>query len=175
MRPDAGAVLVPAVNTTAWEQGIGCRIVLFRDWPRQDDDGKKKNDQLRIAQVIKAEGVLQSASSDKRVGFGIDETGFYSITLSAVDLAHLGSSPPQPAARMSLPQKRKLSTTALEIPDSDAEDDEDYGWAEEDEEDVPAMPPQWQGSEDILIPAPGELEAERDEVQEEEEAEEAVE
>jgi len=57
----------------------------------------------------------------------------------------------------SLPQKRKISATDLEIPDSDAEDDEDYGWAEEDEEELPPPPPQWQGSEDILISPPGEL------------------
>jgi hypothetical protein len=48
----------------------------------------------------------------------------------------------------------------LEIPDSEEEDDEDYGWAEEDEEDIPAMPPQWQGSEDILVPPERELEGE---------------
>jgi hypothetical protein len=66
-----------------------------------------------------------------------------------------------------LPQKRKLVATNFEIPDSDAEDDEDYGWAEEDEEDIPAMPPQWQGSEDILVPPPGELEAEEEGLEEE--------
>jgi len=62
-----------------------------------------------------------------------------------------------------VPQKRKLSATDLEVPDSEAEDDEDYGWAEEDEEDIPPMPPQWQGSEDILVPPPGELEGEDEE------------
>lgn len=61
-----------------------------------------------------------------------------------------------------LPQKRKLSATDLEIPDSEAEDDEDYGWAEEDEEDVPPAPPQWQGSEDKLDPAEAELEPEEE-------------
>lgn len=50
-----------------------------------------------------------------------------------------------------LPLKRKLDVTELEIPDSDVEDDEDYGWAEDDEQELPAPPPQWQGSEDILI------------------------
>jgi hypothetical protein len=67
-----------------------------------------------------------------------------------------------------LPQKRKLSATDLEIPDS--EDDEDYGWAEEDEEDIPPPAPQWQGSEDILVPPEGELEAE-DEAEEGEQEE----
>jgi hypothetical protein len=59
-----------------------------------------------------------------------------------------------------VPQKRKLSAMDLEIPDSDAEDDEDYGWAEEDEEDVPPPPPQWQGSEDNIGPVDAELEPE---------------
>ena len=45
-------------------------------------------------------------------------------------------------------QKRKLGQTSLEIPDSE---DEDYGWANEDEASLPAPPPQWQGSEDIFL------------------------
>lgn len=45
--------------------------------------------------------------------------------------------------------KRKLGQTDLEVPDS--EDDEDYGWADEDEAAMPAPPPQWQGSEDLLL------------------------
>ena len=65
-------------------------------------------------------------------------------------------------------QKRKLAETDLEIPDSEGEDDEDYGWAEDDEDDVPAMPPQWQGSEDILVPGAQEVESEEDEQRERE-------
>lgn len=45
--------------------------------------------------------------------------------------------------------KRKLEQTDLEVPDS--EDDEDYGWGDDDETGLPAPPPQWQGSEDILL------------------------
>lgn len=45
--------------------------------------------------------------------------------------------------------KRKLGQTGFEVPDS--EDDEDYGWVDEDEAALPAPPPQWQGSEDILL------------------------
>jgi hypothetical protein len=36
------------------------------------------------------------------------------------------------------------------VPDSD-DDDEDYGWQDEDDGAMPAMPPQWQGSEDLLL------------------------
>lgn len=67
---------------------------------------------------------------------------------------------PNESPSLILPRKRKLSATDFEIPDSEGEDDEDYGWAEEDEEDIPPMPPQWQGSEDILVPPPGEVEGE---------------
>lgn len=44
-------------------------------------------------------------------------------------------------------QKRKLADTDFEIADSD---DEDYGW-DDDEDSVPPMPSQWQGSEDLLL------------------------
>jgi len=43
-------------------------------------------------------------------------------------------------------QKRKLGDTDLEIADSE---DEDYGWGDDDE--LPPMPSQWQGSEDLLL------------------------
>lgn len=49
-----------------------------------------------------------------------------------------------------LTRKRKVN----EIMDSEDEGDEDYGW--EDGEELPPPPPQWQGSEDILVPGPGE-------------------
>ena len=45
-------------------------------------------------------------------------------------------------------QKRKLGDTEFEVPDSD---DEDYGWQNDDDGAMPAPPPQWQGSEDILL------------------------
>ena len=61
----------------------------------------------------------------------------YDVTQSSVEISNLPH------------HKRKLGQTDLEVPDS--EDDEDYGWAEEDEAAMPAPPPQWQGSEDLLL------------------------
>lgn len=60
-------------------------------------------------------------------------------------------------------RKRKLE----EILDSEDEggDDEDYGWAEGDENDWPPPPPQTQGSEDILV-VPAEEDEETEEGQE---------
>lgn len=75
------------------------------------------------------------------------------------------SQKPIESPSLPLPQKRKLAATEFEIPDSEGEDDEDYGWGEEDE--VPPMPPQWQGSEDILVPPEGELEGDDEGIQEE--------
>ncbi|KAG0649187.1 rad55 [Hyphodiscus hymeniophilus] len=188
MRPGAGAVLVPAINTTAWEQGLGFRISIFRDWGWRDEDGSEVHD-VRLAEVMKAEGISLAGGRRRLVGFTIGEvcidralpridvdrvladfeqTGLQSLILPTVPAqlqdpvtryAHLNQEP-LGAPSLPLPQKRKLAATDLEIPDSDAEDDEDYGWAEEDEEDIPPPPPQWQGSEDILVPPPGELEGE---------------
>lgn len=46
------------------------------------------------------------------------------------------------------PQKRKFAQSDFEIADSEGED---YGWEDEDEAEMPNMPPQWQGSEDLLL------------------------
>ncbi|KAK2630440.1 hypothetical protein QTJ16_001260 [Diplocarpon rosae] len=171
MRAGAGAVLVPAVNAMAWEQGLGCRVEMMRDWGWDDEDGKAV-DGVRLVRVLKAEGV--AVARPRLVGLGIGNNGMHALTLSnrhtRTQETHLQYSPKlqntlscfppnrncphtkQPQTTPRLPQKRKLSATDLEIPDSDAEDDEDYGWAEEDEEELPPPPPQWQGSEDALAP-----------------------
>lgn len=196
MRPGAGAVLIPAINTTAWEQGLGCRISLFRDWGWDDESGKEVND-VRLAEVVKAEGIAMAGGRRRLIGFTIEEVSIHQHSSLKFEQAHadieqtglqpltlptIPTQPPQepipqappnqaPIERPSLPlpRKRKLSATDLEIPDSEGEDDEDYGWAEEDEEDIPPMPPQWQGSEDILVPPRGELEREEEEIEEGEE------
>lgn len=43
--------------------------------------------------------------------------------------------------------KRKLGVTRHEVPDSD----EEYGWDSDDNAHLPPEPPQWQGSEDLII------------------------
>jgi hypothetical protein len=44
--------------------------------------------------------------------------------------------------------KRKRADTNFEVPDSE---DDDYGWAEDDEASMPPPPSQWQGSEDTIL------------------------
>ncbi|ATZ58055.1 hypothetical protein BCIN_15g05250 [Botrytis cinerea B05.10] len=150
MRPGLGAALIPSISATSWEQGLGCRVALFRDWGWDDDEGNKV-DGVRFAQVIKANGTTLSEGKGIFSAFVIRKAGVSPITPNR-------GSPllPRLAPAIALPtQKRKRSE--FEIPDS--EDDEDYGWAEEDEE-LPPMPPQWQGSEDVLAPPQGDSEDE---------------
>ncbi|TGO45338.1 hypothetical protein BCON_0401g00010 [Botryotinia convoluta] len=150
MRSGLGAALIPSISATAWEQGLACRVALFRDWGWDDDQGNKV-DGVRFAQVIKVDGTILSEGRGIFAAFVIEKVGISSITPNR-------GSPllPRLAPAVALPtQKRKRAE--FEIPDS--EDDEDYGWAEEDEE-LPPMPPQWQGSEDILAPPQGDSEDE---------------
>lgn len=86
MRPGAGAVLVPAINTTAWEQGIGCRIALFRDWGWDDEEGHSVDD-VRLAQVIKADGVAVPEGRARLVGFSIAEVRHLFIPTSLPSLS----------------------------------------------------------------------------------------
>jgi len=72
MRSGIGAILVPSINVTAWEQGLSCRVALFRDWGWDDGDGKPVDD-VRLAQVIKVDGVLVPESRPKIFGFTIHE------------------------------------------------------------------------------------------------------
>jgi hypothetical protein len=50
MQSGAGAILVSAVSSTAWDAGIATSIALFRDW---DWGGKH----VRYARILKANGV----------------------------------------------------------------------------------------------------------------------
>jgi hypothetical protein len=72
MRSGAGAALVPAINSTAWEQGLGCRVALFRDWGWNDEDGNPVND-VRLVEVVKAEGIGVTNGIGRLVGFSISE------------------------------------------------------------------------------------------------------
>lgn len=56
--------------------------------------------------------------------------------------------------------KRKLEIVDSEDEDGLDDSEDDYGWEEDDDAHVPDPPPQTQGSEDILIPGPVDLEEE---------------
>jgi len=61
IRSETGAVLHPAISGTAWDTGIGTRLLLFRDWMFQTADGLSSQGRfmpgVRFAGVVKAKGV----------------------------------------------------------------------------------------------------------------------
>lgn len=77
LRPDMAASLQPAISGVAWESGISCRILLFRDW-QLDPSGKSNADKrkdipgLRFAGVIKTGGECLDGFGDV-VAFTIDK------------------------------------------------------------------------------------------------------
>ncbi|CAM1511529.1 Fc.00g090420.m01.CDS01 [Cosmosporella sp. VM-42] len=137
IQSERGATLTPSVNATVWEQGVSTRLVLFRDWVWRGN----KLASVLLAGLQKVDGKPTQDSVENVVAFKVETDGIikvpYDATQSLIDFSNLPL------------RKRKLGQTELEVPDS--EDDEDYGWAEEDEAALPAPPPQWQGSEDLLL------------------------
>jgi hypothetical protein len=76
MRAGASALLIPAINTTAWEQGLGARVALFRDWGWINEDGDRVDD-VRLAQVVKAEGVVVPEGRERLVGLCVGKVSIF--------------------------------------------------------------------------------------------------
>ncbi|KAK8042710.1 hypothetical protein PG994_013193 [Apiospora phragmitis] len=136
MQTERGATLTPAINAMVWDQGITTRLVLFRDWLYKD---------LAVAGVYfagiqKLNGKAHQGGLGEIFAFDIQRNGFVAVPYDAGQPSVYLSSHARP--------KRKLGDTNFEVADSE---EEDYGWDAEDTDAIPAMPPQWQGSEDILI------------------------
>ncbi|KAL2121490.1 hypothetical protein VTJ04DRAFT_5517 [Mycothermus thermophilus] len=137
MQAERGATLIPAINATVWEQGISTRLVLFRDWLAQRGAEVRS---VRFAAVQKLNGKDVSIAGSGLCAFTVQECGLVAVEYDE-----------SPAFACTPAQKRKLGDARLEIADSD---DEYYDM---DDDDLPPMPSQWQGSEDILLgPKPGE-------------------
>ncbi|GAP92814.2 putative RAD55 protein [Rosellinia necatrix] len=137
MQVERGAAITPAISTSSWEQGIATRLVLFQDWTTV-------NAELRNVRLV---GVQKSNNQVSPNGIGlVFPFEIRSGGLAALDLETnrpsfvLATNPHRP--------KRKLDETGFEIADSEGED---YGWEEEDDAEMPNMPPQWAGSEDLLL------------------------
>ncbi|KAK3307497.1 P-loop containing nucleoside triphosphate hydrolase protein [Chaetomium strumarium] len=134
MQAERGATLIPAVNASVWEQGMSTRLVLFRDWLQ---DGHEVRG-VHFVGIQKLNGKGTAALIDNLCAFTVEETGLVSVDYDNTQPSRTLISTPT--------QKRKLGDTDFEVADSD---DEDYGW--DDDEELPPMPSQWQGSEDLLL------------------------
>ncbi|PHH87465.1 hypothetical protein CDD83_8842 [Cordyceps sp. RAO-2017] len=146
MQSEVGATLVAAVNASVWEQGVTTRLVLFRDWAWTGTESGS----VFVAGLQKVDGKRTNGVVEGVSAFSVEPGGVASVDYDADAAGSLSGGPADLGRR-----KRKLGQTELEVPDSEDEGDEgeddDYGWAGEDEEALPAPPPQWQGSEDILL------------------------
>ncbi|CAH0048722.1 unnamed protein product, partial [Clonostachys solani] len=138
MRLERGASLIPAVAASVWEQNISTRIALFRDWSWRDNTPSS----IFLAGLQKLDGKVSEDMMEHVSAFSVSG---YGVASACYDGGGRRSSGIAPMTQ----HKRKRGNTDFEVPDS--EDDEDYGWANEDEAHLPAPPSQWQGSEDILL------------------------
>ncbi len=86
MQSGAGARLVPAVSSTAWDAGIATSIALFRDWGW---DGK----QVRYARVMRANGVADGGKGavGKVLAFTIESVRIGASVFSDVQRCQLTS------------------------------------------------------------------------------------
>ncbi|KAK7418522.1 hypothetical protein QQX98_003866 [Neonectria punicea] len=133
MHAERGATLIPAVNATVWDQGVSSRLVLFRDWIWQGN----KPTSVFLAGLQKLDGKATDEAVESIVAFKVELDGMVKVPYDSTQSIEMAG------------QKRKRGQTGLEVPDS--EDDENYGWGDGDDAAMPAPPPQWQGSEDILL------------------------
>ncbi|KAI0428282.1 P-loop containing nucleoside triphosphate hydrolase protein [Xylaria sp. FL1042] len=137
MQVEHGATITPAINASAWEQGVATRLVLFQDWTTVDAE-------LRNVRLV---GVQKSNGQGSSNGFGL----VFPFEICNGGLAGLDLKTNQASLALATTHrrhKRKFDETDYEIADSEGED---YGWEDEDEAEMPNMPPQWQGSEDLLL------------------------
>ncbi|KAF2824292.1 P-loop containing nucleoside triphosphate hydrolase protein [Ophiobolus disseminans] len=132
IRGASRAVLVPAISGVEWENGVSTRLVLFRDWVRQEESSDTADgDRLRVARfagLVKLNGVALA-----------DECGVGSVVLFAIEnsgLRDIGIGVDNIAARILPAQARPLKRPFADL-EEDAGDgpnsDELYGWIEDDE------------------------------------------
>ncbi|KAI1162435.1 P-loop containing nucleoside triphosphate hydrolase protein [Nemania serpens] len=137
MQTERGATISPAISASCWEQGVATRLVLFQDWTAIDSE-------LRNVRIV---GVQKSNDQGSPNGIGlVFPFEIRNGGLAGLDLETNG--PSLTLATNARHQKRKFAQSDFEIADSEGED---YGWEYEDEAEMPNMPPQWQGSEDLLL------------------------
>jgi hypothetical protein len=74
MQAERGATLIPAVNATAWDQGISTRLVLFRDWAPDRAESRAPH----FVGVQKKNGKGHSGSLDDVTAFSINSVGPWS-------------------------------------------------------------------------------------------------
>ncbi|KAI6785316.1 DNA recombination/repair protein RecA/RadB [Emericellopsis cladophorae] len=139
MQSEHGATLVPSINGSLWDQGVSTRLALFRNWHWKEN----KPVPICLVGVQKLDGKSLQDSSGKITSFEITNGGL-------IAHQHVGNYllDTTTKAMGQTRTKRKIADTGFEVPDSE---DDEYGWAEDDEAAMPPPPSQWQGSEDVIL------------------------
>ncbi|EPE02324.1 rad55 protein [Ophiostoma piceae UAMH 11346] len=163
MQAERGAGLAPSLSADVWNRGIATRLVLFRDWAWNERESRPVGG--RFVGIQKLNGHTSESGMDAIVPFDIMDEGLVEEHYTVIS--------PRWARTI---YKRKLDETDLESADTRRpKDDENYGWDEELANSLPQMPPQWQGSEDIMLGHRYDDEEEEEDEDENEEKEEEVE
>ncbi|KAL8756144.1 MAG: hypothetical protein Q9184_004586 [Pyrenodesmia sp. 2 TL-2023] len=132
LKLETAAALQPAMVGTAWDNGINCRILLFRDWQINNDaessqpHGETSSD-LRVAAVTKVGGGSVEAFG-QGVPFVVEQFGLRETNTKFPNtIMHQPTAPLQPAA-----PKRKRDEIADSASESGASiSGDEFGWVED--------------------------------------------
>ncbi|KAL9002633.1 MAG: hypothetical protein Q9188_004451 [Gyalolechia gomerana] len=129
---ESAASLQPAISGVAWDAGIHCRLLLFRDWQKEtgDESGLEKRDfnsHLRFAAVTKA-ACSSVDGFGEVVPFVIDEHGLREVH----NVSSRTLSLQEPTAPLPTRLKRKRDEIADSASESgDLVSDDEFGWVED--------------------------------------------
>jgi len=149
LRSGQGALLLPAISGSEWDNGVSTQLVLFRDWPPKrgtqlTDEEAEKWQRLRYAGVIKVKGVAmeQNGRFDTVVPFSVEQVSYFPTSTRKQNTNHTQDGLyelPTTASHVAVPilssPARPTKRAFEEIADSEDEalSDDDYGWDHDDE------------------------------------------
>ncbi|KAF2145247.1 uncharacterized protein K452DRAFT_324951 [Aplosporella prunicola CBS 121167] len=128
----SGHGLVPAMASMEWDNGIANRMVLFRDWPPEQDKlsdvDEERSKRIRFVGLVKAGGIAlgEPDGLGAIVPFTVERSGLSDVSLASVEL------PVQPLASPAPVRTSKRSYAEVADSDDELGSDELYGWDEED-------------------------------------------
>ncbi|KDN63160.1 hypothetical protein CSUB01_08640 [Colletotrichum sublineola] len=162
-----GAIWLPKLTS------LGCTVMPSdgRDSANEDGSGHYRfvvsSSELRLPQGVRwsertaagqRSGIISEAAASPTVHHqrtaetsGNARLRSGDVVATGVVGVHYDTSQPSVLMSNAPRAKRKLVEAGLEVPDSEEEDNDEYGWVQEDDAALPGPPPQWQGSEDILL------------------------
>ncbi|KAI4089572.1 MAG: hypothetical protein LQ344_005287 [Seirophora lacunosa] len=128
LKLESAAWLQPAMTGAAWDAGIQCRILLFRDWQMRIDD-ESSQEQGGYAAVVKVgDGPVKGFGEIVPFAieqFGLRETNDVVAPVPPAVVMHEPTAPRQTAL------KRKRNEIADSASEGEMISDDDFGWTED--------------------------------------------